>query len=135
MVKHLATTTEEEQFYCKALSAETIKINVTISESYHKLIRQLQQENVILHTHQIREERAHRVLIRNLHHSGTTDEIKEELEKQGHTVHNILFFIDLDPKDNNKSMYEIMKITVEAPRKISVLRACKNILRKTVYLC
>jgi hypothetical protein len=29
MVKHLATTIEEEQYYCKALSNEAIKINVT----------------------------------------------------------------------------------------------------------
>jgi hypothetical protein len=44
MVEHLATTTEEEQHYCKALSNETIKISVTTSESYRKLIKQLQQE-------------------------------------------------------------------------------------------
>jgi hypothetical protein len=43
-VKHLATTIEEDQYYCKALSNETTKINVTTSESYRKLIRQLQQE-------------------------------------------------------------------------------------------
>jgi isochorismate synthase EntC len=43
MVKRLATTIKE-QYYCKALSNETIKINVTISKSYPKLIRQLQQE-------------------------------------------------------------------------------------------
>jgi hypothetical protein len=42
MAKHLATT--EEQYYYKTLSNETIKINVTTSESYRKLIRQLQQE-------------------------------------------------------------------------------------------
>jgi hypothetical protein len=38
MVKHLATTTEEKQYYCKALSNETIKINVTTSQSYRKMI-------------------------------------------------------------------------------------------------
>jgi hypothetical protein len=61
------------------------------------------------------------------------DEIKQELEKQGRTVRNILsirhrqassgmFFIDLEPKGNNKSVYEIiclcnMKVTVDAPGK------------------
>jgi hypothetical protein len=38
MVEHLATTIGEEQYYCKALSDETIKINLTTSESYRKLI-------------------------------------------------------------------------------------------------
>jgi hypothetical protein len=42
MVKHLATTIEE-QYYCKSLSNVTIKINVTTSESYRKLIRELKQ--------------------------------------------------------------------------------------------
>jgi hypothetical protein len=32
MVKHLATTIEEEQYYCKTVSNETIKFNVTTSE-------------------------------------------------------------------------------------------------------
>jgi selenocysteine-specific translation elongation factor len=79
MVEHLATAIEEEQYYCKALSNETIKINVTTSESYRKLIKQLQQEKIVHHTYQIREERAYRVVIRNLHHSVTTDEIKREI--------------------------------------------------------
>jgi CYTH domain-containing protein len=86
----LAITIEKEQYYCKALSNETIKISVTTSESYRKLIKQLQQVKVLHHTYQIREERAHGLVIRNLHHSVIMDEIKHELEKQGYTVHNIL---------------------------------------------
>jgi hypothetical protein len=62
MVKHIATMIEEEQYYCKVLSNELIKISVTTSESYQKLIRQLQQEKIVHHTYQIREERACRVI-------------------------------------------------------------------------
>jgi hypothetical protein len=90
----------------------------------------------------MREERAYRVVIRNLHHSVAADEIKQELEKQGHTVRNTLnvrhrqtkeplplFFINLEPKENNKSIYEIkylcnMKITVEAPRRKNHIVQC-----------
>lgn len=142
MVEYLASTIEEEQYYCKALSNETIKINVTTAESYRKLIRQLQQDKVVHHTYQIREERAYRVVLRNLHHSIPTEEIKQELEKQGHTVRNILnvrhrktkeplplYFIDLEPKPSNKNIYDIqylcnMKITVEAPRKKNTIVQC-----------
>jgi hypothetical protein len=42
MVEHLATTIEEEQYYCEALSNGPIKINVTTPESYRKLIKQFQ---------------------------------------------------------------------------------------------
>jgi hypothetical protein len=93
---------------------------VTISEFYQKIIRQLQQEKIVYHTCQIKDEMAYRLAIRNLHHSVTTDEIKEEVEKQGHSVPNILtvrhrqtkeplslFFMELEPKENNKSIYEI----------------------------
>jgi hypothetical protein len=51
MVEHLATTTEEKQYYCKALSNEMIEINVTTSKSYQKLIKQLQQEKEVHHTY------------------------------------------------------------------------------------
>jgi hypothetical protein len=47
MVQHLATTIEKEQHYCRALSNEMIKINVTTSESYWKLNKQLQQEKIV----------------------------------------------------------------------------------------
>jgi hypothetical protein len=59
---------------------------VTTSQSYRKLITQFQQEKIVHHTYQIREERAYRVEIQKLHHSVATDEIKEELEKQCHTA-------------------------------------------------
>jgi hypothetical protein len=87
MVRHLATTIEEEQYYCKALSNETIKTNVTTSESYWKFNRQLQQEKIVHHTNQIKEYRAYRAVIRNLHHSalGTSD---SHTDKQSPCFHH-----------------------------------------------
>jgi hypothetical protein len=71
-------------------------------------------------TYHIREERAYRVVIRNLYHTVTTDEIKEELEKQGHIARNI----PLNVRHRHCTLH-----------KMSVLRAYKNTLGKTVYLC
>jgi hypothetical protein len=79
-VKHLATATEKEQYYCKAISNETIKINDHIT-ILSEIKQTAPQKKIVHHTHQVREQRAYRVVIRNLHHSVTTDEIKEELEK------------------------------------------------------
>jgi len=85
MVSYLTATLEEEQYYCKALTDETIKINVSTSDSYRSLIKRLHADNVIHHTYQPRGERAYRVVLRHLHHSIHPDIIKGELEDLGHT--------------------------------------------------
>jgi hypothetical protein len=97
--------------------------------------KRFQDDKIVHHTYQIREERAYRVVLRNLHHSIPLNEIQAELESHGHKVRNVLnirhritkeplplYFVDLEPQDNNKSIYDLqllcnMKIVVEAPRK------------------
>ena len=69
MTQYLSEVSEEEQYYCKALPNETVKINVTTSDSFRSLIKRLQDDKIVHHTYQIREERAYRVVIRHLHHS------------------------------------------------------------------
>jgi hypothetical protein len=59
-------------------------------------------------------------VVRGMHYSTDTSEIKIEIEKFGHTVVNIfnikqnqtntplsLFFVDLKPSENNKDIYQI----------------------------
>lgn len=142
MVDYIASTIEQEQYTCKTQSNDTIKINVFTPDSYRKLIRKLKEDKVIHHTYQIRQERAYKVFIRHLHYSIPIKDIKQELEQQGHAVRNIvnirhrvtkeplsLFCIELEPKDNNKHIYDIKKlgntiITVEAPRKKNTIVQC-----------
>jgi len=57
MVKYLTETLEEEQYYCKALLNETVKVNLNTTESYRKLIKRLQDDKIVQHTYQIREEK------------------------------------------------------------------------------
>ena len=82
------------------------------------------------------------MVLRNLHHSIPPNEIQAELETLGHKVRNVLnichrvtkeplplYFVDLWPQDNNKSIYDLqflcnMKITVEAPRKKNHIVQC-----------
>jgi hypothetical protein len=60
------------------------------------------------------------VVLRHLHHSIHPDVIKGELEGLGHTARNVfnirhrltkvslpLYFMDLEPRDNNKSIYDL----------------------------
>jgi hypothetical protein len=90
MVSYLTATLEEEQYYCKALADDTIKISVYTSDSYRRLIKQFQADNVIHHNYQPRGERAYRVVLRHFHHSIHPNVIKGDLEGLGHTVRNVL---------------------------------------------
>jgi hypothetical protein len=139
MVKYLTEILEEEQYYCKVLPNGTVKININTSESYRRLIKRLQDDKIVNHTYQIREETAYRVVLHNLHHSIPPNEIQAELETHGHKFRNVLnirhrvmketlplYFVDLEPQDKNKSIYDLqflcnMKVTVEVPRKKVIL--------------
>jgi hypothetical protein len=95
----------------------------------------LNENNIIHHTYPPKDERAYRVAIKYLHHSIDTKEVAEELASQGHKVRNIinakqrqtkeplnLFFVDLEPAENNKDIYKIRKlfnssVPIEPPRK------------------
>ena len=144
MVKCLTEILEEEQYCCKALPNETVKINVNTSDCYRRPIKRLRDDKTVPHTSQIGEERAYRVVIRNLHHSIPPTEIRAELETLGHKVRNVLntrhrvtkeplplHFVDLEPQDNNKSTHDLqllcnMKIAVEVPRKETRIVQCRR---------
>ncbi|PNF38076.1 hypothetical protein B7P43_G18153 [Cryptotermes secundus] len=89
MVEYLTTSVKEEQYYCKTLSNGTIRVNTSTSDSYRRLIKLLHQDKIVYHTYQLREERAYRVVIRNLHPSIPAETIKQEIVKHRHTVRNV----------------------------------------------
>lgn len=142
MVQKLTDITEAETYHTRATANNTVKVNPHSPETYRKLVRYLREENIIHHTYQLKQERAYRIVIRDLHHSIPPDEIKNELESKGHKVRNIinvrhrtskeplpLFFVDLEPCENNKTIYELQylghcKIRVEPPRKKNYIIQC-----------
>jgi hypothetical protein len=63
MVAHLSATIQKEQCHCEVISKDTIKIHVTTPDSYRKLIKQLQEDKIIHHTYQMKQERAYRIVI------------------------------------------------------------------------
>ena len=83
MIDSLSNVTEEETYQCKILQNDTVKISTQNPDTYRKLIRHLNSENIIHHTYQMKQDRAYRIVIRNLHYSIPIDEIKE-LQKRGH---------------------------------------------------
>jgi hypothetical protein len=133
MLHNLQEAVEAERFHTKTLSNNTVKVNTHSTEGYRQLIRYLNNENIVHHTYQLKQDRAYRIVLRDLHHSIPTEDIKEELRTYGHTARNIInirhrvskeplpmFFVDLEPEANNKDIYKLeylqhTKIRVEAP--------------------
>jgi hypothetical protein len=117
MVENLAKAVDEETYFTKTLSNNTVRISPQSLEIYRKLMRHIQDEKVVHHTYQIKQDRAYRVVIRDMHHSISINEIKNELNAKGHQVRNIinvkhratreplpLFFVDFEPQNNNREI-------------------------------
>lgn len=114
----------------------------------YKAIRQtFVTESISHYTYQLKCERAYRTVLRGLHPSEDTANVTMELEKMGHEVRQIvkvlhratkealpLFYVDLEPKNNNKDIFKIkqidhMKITFEPPHKKKEVLQCKRCQR------
>lgn len=134
MTKQLEEIAKKEEYQTKSLINNVVKINCETPEIYRKLVKEFKEKNIYHHTYQLKEERAYRIVIRYLHHSTNTDDIKSELSQLGHKVRNIvnvkqqktkeplnLFFVDLEPAQNNKDVYNITGLQnrvvhIEPPR-------------------
>ncbi|XKL67797.1 hypothetical protein PGB90_003288 [Kerria lacca] len=134
MIDNVLQIIPTEHLSTKSLTNNSVKINVTDIESYRKLTKEFRHRQVAFYTYQVKSERAFRVVIWGLHQSCTPDEIKEALCEVGYEVRNVanirhhrtkeplpLFFVDLEPYDSSKKIYELntllhQKVRVESPR-------------------
>jgi hypothetical protein len=142
MLNNFAVAVPEETYHCTSLPNNTVKINMSSPDTYRTLIRHLNKEKIVHHTYQMRQDRAYRVVIRNLHHSFSVEDIKDDLQSKGHKVRNImnirhretkeplpLFYVDLEPNLNNKEIYNISSIgnaiiKIEPPHKKNGIVQC-----------
>ena len=103
-------------------------------EIFRKITRSLKGKNAAYHTFQLKTDKSYKAVIRGLHPKTNTGKISEELAKIGHQVRSInninkydtkqplpLFLVELEPKNNNKEIYDIEKllntiVKVEPPR-------------------
>ena len=90
MIKRIRDTAEDEQYFTKSLANNVIKINCVTPETYRKLVKYFKENNIFYHTYQLKEERAYRIVIKYLHYSTDTEDIKYELFELGHNVRNIM---------------------------------------------
>jgi len=134
MIKSISEVAEDEQYYTKSMANNVIKLNCSTLDTYRNIVKHFRDNGIFFHTYQPKEERAFRVVLKYLHHSTDVQDIRQELLEMGPSVRNIdnahhrqtketlnLFFVDLEPADNNKDIYDITAIqnkiiTVEPPR-------------------
>lgn len=135
MINNIETVINADEFTCKTLSKNQVKINANSIETYRKLVKLLEQHKIAFHTYQLKQDKAYRVVVRNIHPTVSSDDIKEALKGLGFEIRNVmnirsrinkeplpLFFVDQEPNEENKKIYDIKyllrtKISVEPPRK------------------
>lgn len=132
----LSTIVESEKYTMTTLrSGHIVKIMPTDVDTYKHIRANFITNDVSHYTYKLKSERAYRVVLRGLHSSEDTDQIKQELFELGHDVRQItnvihkttktplpLYYVDLEPKHNNKEIFKIkqinrIKIVFEAPYK------------------
>jgi hypothetical protein len=147
MIEEISTMVEKDAFTAKSLANGTVRIYPSTVEDYRKIVTGLRAKNTQYYTFQLKADRAFKVVIRNLHHSIDTKVIKDELQEKGFTVRNVaniqhwktkvplpLFFVDLEPTENCKSIYSLQslvhtRITVESPLPKRDIVQCKRCQR------
>lgn len=133
----------DSDFSCKS-TTNALKLNLSTTNSFRAVTKFLKEKKFDYYTYQLKEEKAYRVVIRNLHHTTPIEFIKEEINLNGFLVRNItnvlhsqnktplpLFFVDLEPSPNNSDIFKInslcySKIKIEAPKPKKQPPQCMN---------
>lgn len=132
-----------ENFLFKS-STNVLKIQTSNPDSYRKTIHLLKEKEAQFHTFQPQEEKAFRIVIRNLHPLTPTTEVGIAIENLGFSVRQVtnvfqkvtknklpMFFVDLEPAEINKDIFNLTsllhtKIKVEEPHKRKDIMQCHN---------
>lgn len=138
--------TDDSGFDCKS-STKGLKLQTYSPDSFRTVVAYLKTNKVSFHSFQPKEEKAYRVVIRNMHHSTDISFIKQELLNKGFVTRNIMpvtnkitnsplpiFFIDIEPSPTNSDIFKLTslcytKIKVETPRpkkEIPQCHRCQN---------
>lgn len=147
MVQAIEAMVGQDGYTYKCLNNKKVKILPVNAESYRNIVKGLTNLKIDFHTYQLKQERAYRIVLKNMHFSTPTDYIKAAIEQYGHQVRNIsnlrhnvtkeplsIFFIDLEPHIDNKTIYEInyllnARIRFEPPNKKREVVQCKKCQR------
>lgn len=125
-------------------SINSLKVQTKNPETYRAIIHFLKGAEAEFHTYQMQEDKAFRIVIRNLHPTTNTAEIRTALNEIGFQVRQVtnvlhkttklelpIFFVDLEPSELNKDIFHIShilhtKVKIEEPYKKRNLVQCLN---------
>lgn len=123
-----------DNYEVKVLCNEQVRIQPKSTELYTKIVKSLQEKHTEFYTYRPKQDRCFKVVLKNIHLSTDTEEIKAELAMQGHQVTNIwnvkqrstkkpllIYFIEIESNNNNKHIYDIknllhFRVIFEPPR-------------------
>ena len=132
-----------ENFLFKS-STNNLKILTKNSDSYRSVVKFLDDQGAEYHTYQQRENKAFRIVVRNIHPSTPTNEVGIAIQEIGFTIRQVvnvrhkitklalpIFFVDLEPAEINKDIFHVTsilhtKIKIEEPHKRRELVQCYN---------
>lgn len=133
-----------DNYELKILRNDQVKILSKTSEIYTTIIKQLEIKETEFYTYKPKQDRNFKVILKDMHLSSNTNEIKEALEDRGYIVNNIwnikkrttkkllpMFIVELQPKHNNKLIYDIKSLTqcrfsFEPPKPKREISQCAN---------
>lgn len=144
LIKLIESCIDKNSYLIQVMNGNKVKVQVSTIDNYKLLKSVFDANNVARHTYSLEEEKKHRVVLKNMHHSTSVDDIIKELQNLGHEVTNImnvtnrqtkekknLFFIDIKRNDNNNEIFKIKKflnsvVIFEEPHKKRQLVQCKR---------
>ena len=134
LIELLNNTAGKDNYVIKQIKIDQVKVQTNTPDTFRKVTRSLRDKNAGYHTYQLKTNKSYKAVIRRLHPKKNTDNISEELAKIGHQIRSInninkydtkqplpLFLVELEPRNNNKDIYDITKllntiVKVEPPR-------------------
>lgn len=143
----LLHSTAENNHTLKIIASDKVKIQATSAESYSKIVKALAEKSTHFHTYELKQNRAFRVVLKNMHPTTDIVELKEKLCEMGHIarhIHNIrhrgtkvplpMFYVELEPNANNKDIYNIdaimhLKVKFEPPHQKREIPQCTKCQR------
>lgn len=142
MLNNFSKIVSSNDFTYKSLRDGQVRLMAKSLKSYRVIVKYLDDKKIMFHTYQLKQERAYRVVIKNLHFSTPISLIKDELQSLGHQVRNIIniksrlskqpmsmFYVDLEPNQNNKNIFDIHHlfnaiVKIEPPIKTNDIIQC-----------
>lgn len=128
----------------KVFHNEQVRIQPKTQEVYSTIVKQLELKDTEFFTYKPKQERNFKVVLKNIHPSTDTEEIKRELSELGHSVTNIwnikqrltkkplpIFIVEIKPNSDNKTIYDVKfllncRIIIEPPRFKRDIPQCAN---------